>query len=228
MGEVAKASARQEIVRVARLLEPMKLSRGKSGNVSGRTSRGLLITPTGVAYEDLTARRVVEIDFDGNVLTGTLAPSSEWRIHADIYRARPDVSGIVHAHPPYATAFAIAGISLTAVHYMIAAAGGHDVRVAPYATFGTKELSVHVVRALKGRAACLMAHHGIVATGTSVEAALRVASEVEGVAEMQFLARTIGHAPALSRAEMAIVAAKFKTYGQPASTPPPRRTESPR
>ncbi len=213
---MAKASPRLEIVRVAKLLDPMRLSRGKSGNVSARTPRGLLITPTGVAYETLTSRQLVEIDLDGEVVAGSLAPSSEWRIHADIYRARPDAHGIVHAHPPYATAFAIAGIPLEAVHYMIAVAGGHDVRVAAYATFGTKELSRHVLKALKERQACLMAHHGIVAIGKSVQDALRVAHEIEGVAELQFLARTIGNAPALSRSEMARVGAKFQTYGQPA------------
>lgn len=211
---MAKASPKAEIVRVAKLLDPMRLSRGKSGNVSARTRRGFLVTPTGVPYEGLLARQLVELDLDGQVVAGHLAPSSEWRIHADIYRARPEVQGIVHAHPPYATAFAIAGIPLEAVHYMIAVAGGHDVRVARYATFGTKDLSRHVVKALTGRYACLMAHHGLVAVGSSVQDALRIAHEVEGVAELQFLARTIGNAPALPRAEMDRVVTKFASYGQ--------------
>ncbi len=212
---MTEAELRREVVRVARLLEPMKLSRGKSGNVSARTKRGFLVTPTGVPYESLQARQLVELDLDGNRLRGALEPSSEWRIHADIYRARAETRAVVHAHPPYATAFAIAGVPLEAVHYMIAIAGGHDVRIARYATFGTKALSKHVLVALRDRQACLMAHHGLVALGSTVQGALRVADEVEGVAEMQFLARTIGNAPALSRPEMARVAEKFKTYGQP-------------
>lgn len=212
---MTEAQLRKEVVRVARLLEPMRLSRGKSGNVSARTRKGFFVTPTGVPYASLEPRQLVELDLDGNVLRGKLAPSSEWRIHADIYRARPEARAVVHAHPPYATAFAIAGVPLEAVHYMIAIGGGHDVRIARYATFGTKALSKNVLAALRERQACLMAHHGIVALGASVEGALRVADEVEGVAEMQFLARTIGNAPALPRAEMARVAAKFKTYGQP-------------
>jgi L-fuculose-phosphate aldolase len=212
---MTEAELRREVVRVARLLEPMKLSRGKSGNVSARTKRGFLVTPTGVPYESLQARQLVELDLDGNRLRGALEPSSEWRIHADIYRARPETRAVVHAHPPYATAFAIAGVPLEAVHYMIAIAGGHDVRIARYATFGTKALSKHVLVALRDRQACLMAHHGLVALGSTVQGALRVADEVEGVAEMQFLARTIGNAPALPRAEMARVAEKFKSYGQP-------------
>jgi L-fuculose-phosphate aldolase len=207
---------RKEIIRVARLLEPMRLSRGKSGNVSARTSRGFLVTPTGVPYATLAPKHLVELDLDGRVLRGDLAPSSEWRIHGDIYRARAEAGAVVHAHPPYATAFAIAGQPLEAVHYMIAIAGGHDVRVAPYATFGTKELSKHALRALKDRSACLLAHHGIVALGGTPEAALRVADEIEGVAEMQFLARTIGNAPALPRTEMQRVVRKFATYGQSA------------
>lgn len=212
---MTEAELRREVVRVARLLEPMKLSRGKSGNVSARTKRGFLVTPTGVPYESLEARQLVELDLDGNRLRGALEPSSEWRIHADIYRARVETHAVVHAHPPYATAFAIAGVPLEAVHYMIAIAGGHDVRIARYATFGTKALSKHVLAALRDRQACLMAHHGIVALGASVEGALRVADEVEGVAEMQFLARAIGNAPVLPRPEMSRVSDKFKTYGQP-------------
>ena len=210
-------ATRKEIIRVARLLEPMRLSRGKSGNVSARTPRGFLVTPTGVPYASLSPRQLVELDLDGRVIRGDLEPSSEWRIHADIYRARAEVGAVVHAHPPYATAFAIAGVPLEAVHYMIAIAGGHDVRVAPYATFGTKELSKHALRALKDRRACLLAHHGIVALGRTAGEALRVADEIEGVAEMQFLARTIGNAPALPRAEMQRVVKKFETYGQPRS-----------
>jgi L-fuculose-phosphate aldolase len=216
---MSEAALRREVVRVARLLEPMKLSRGKSGNVSARTKRGFFVTPTGVPYEDLEARHLVELDLDGHTLRGTLAPSSEWRIHADIYRARPETQAVVHAHPPYATAFAIAGVPLEAVHYMVAIAGGHDVRIARYATFGTKALSKHVLVALRDRQACLMAHHGIVALGSTVQGALRVADEVEGVAEMQFLARTVGNAPALARAEMKRVGEKFKTYGQPRRAP---------
>jgi L-fuculose-phosphate aldolase len=204
----------RDVIRVAQALEPMRLSRGKSGNVSARTAHGFIITPTGVPYADLSLRDLVELDLEGNVLRGRLVPSSEWRIHADVYASRAEAHAIVHAHPPFATAFAIAGIPIEAVHYMVAVAGGYDVRVAAYATFGTKALSTNVLRALRGRSACLLAHHGLVAFGATPEHALRVADEVEGVAEMQFLARTIGNAPALSRPEMARVVKKFESYGQ--------------
>ncbi len=211
---MTEAALRKEVIRVACALEPMRLSRGMSGNVSARTRRGFLVTPTGVGYAELTPRDLVEVDVDGTVLRGSRAPSSEWRIHAEVYRARPEAFAVVHAHPPFATAFAIAGMPIEAVHYMIAIAGGHDVRVAPYATFGTKELSRSVVRALRERRACLLAHHGIVAFGDTPAHALQVVDEVEGVAELQFLARTIGNTPALPRAEMARVVKKFETYGQ--------------
>lgn len=211
---VGRTGLRRAIVEVARALRPEGLSRGTSGNVSARAGRGYLITASGVPNQRLGPRDVVQLGLD-ETPTEALRPqpSSEWRIHRDIYRARPEAGAIVHAHPPFATALACLRRGIPSFHYMVAVAGGADIRCSGYATFGTQELSDQVLTALEGRSACLVGNHGIVAFASSVSQALALAVEVETCAEQYVRALQIGEPALLDAAEMARVVEKFKGYG---------------
>lgn len=154
------------------------------------------------------------MSLDG-VPEGRLRPSSEWRFHCDIYRARPEVLSVVHTHPPYATAVATLRRDLPAFHYMIAAAGGSTIRCASYATFGTQELSDNVLSALQARTACLLANHGMIAIGDSPEAAAGLARHVEGLCEVYVHALRAGTPVILTELEMAEVLTRFGDYGNP-------------
>ena len=218
------ARERRAIVQAARQLERSGLTHGTSGNVSARLGSGFLITPTGIPPDALTAADVVRCDAAGAPAPRQRVPSSEWRIHRDVYAARPDAGAVVHTHSPYATAIACLRQSLPAVHYMIAAAGGGDVRCAEYATFGTPELSQNVLDALEGRQACLLANHGVVALGADLARAMRVGLEIERVAHVYWLTLAAGTPCLLAPDEMARVVERFRAYGQPAhSTPRPGR-----
>ena len=149
---------------------------------------------------------------------GDRLPSSEWRFHRDLYRAREEFRAIVHAHAPFATTLACLRRGIPAFHYMVAMAGGRDIRCAPYATFGSAELAAHAVAAMAGRRACLLANHGMIAAGADLASALALAVEVEGLAEMYWRALQLGEPVILSDAEMdTVVAEKFRSYGQPES-----------
>ncbi len=182
--------------------------------MSVRFADRILITPSGVPYPTLLPSELVELSLEG-ATNGRLRPSSEWRFHRDIYRARPEVGAVVHAHPPYATALASLRRDLPAFHYMIAVAGGSTIRCAPYATFGTQELSDYVLAALQGRKACLLANHGIVALGETAESAGELAVEVETLCEMYIHALQAGTPVVLSELEMAEVVARFADHGNP-------------
>jgi L-fuculose-phosphate aldolase len=205
---------RKQVIATALEMNALRLNRGKSGNVSARIADGFLVTPTGLAYESMQPGDVVAMKQDGTA-HGPRLPSSEWRFHRDIYAARPEVGAIVHAHSPFATSIACLGRDIPPFHYMIAVAGGKDIRCAAYATFGTQHLSDHALRALEGRKACLLANHGMIAVGTSLSAALALAVEVEALAEQYWRALQIGTPNLLSHAEMEVVLEKFRTYGQP-------------
>ena len=205
---------RREIIATARAMNAHGLNRGKSGNVSARLEFGFLVTPTGLAYESMQPEDVVAMGLSGEA-RGTRAPSSEWRFHRDIYRARAQTAAIMHAHSPFATTLACLGRGIPAFHYMIAVAGGNDIRCAPYATFGTQELSDRALGALDGRNACLLANHGMIALGATLADALALAVEVEALAEQYWRALQIGEPNLLPDAEMTRVLEKFKTYGQP-------------
>jgi L-fuculose-phosphate aldolase len=205
---------RREIIATALAMNELRINRGKSGNVSARVARGFLVTPSGLAYEATKAEDIVAVSLDGKA-TGRRAPSSEWRFHRDIYAARPEVGGIVHAHSSFATTLACLGRGIPAFHYMVAIAGGADIRCAPYATFGTQELSDHALAALEGRRACLLANHGMIAVGEAPKAALALAVEVEGLAEQFWRALQVGEPNLLSDAEMRRVLEKFRTYDRP-------------
>jgi L-fuculose-phosphate aldolase len=212
---VSELALRAAIIATAIQMNDRRINSGKSGNVSARTETGFLITPTGLPYESMRAEDIVAVTL-GGVATGPRLPSSEWRFHRDIYVDRPDAGAIVHAHSPFATTLACLGRGIPAFHYMVAMAGGKDIRCAPYATFGTQELSDSALVALSGRRACLLANHGMIAVDGSLEAALALAIEVEALAEQYWRALQIGAPNLLSDAEMDIVLDKFKSYGKQA------------
>jgi L-fuculose-phosphate aldolase len=206
------AQARGAIVGTVRWLMARRLYSGTSGNVSARSGSGLLITPTGVACDDVDAESIVALTMDGSA-RGPLPPSSEWRIHRDIYRSRPDVAAVVHTHSSAATALSSLRRSIPAFHYMVAKAGGDDIRCARYATYGTEALSRSALAALAGRRACLLANHGLLALGPDLESARLLAEEVEALCEQYILARSIGKPITLPAREMKRVRGKFATYG---------------
>ncbi|MEM9044495.1 MAG: class II aldolase/adducin family protein [Pseudomonadota bacterium] len=207
-------SVRQEIIDTALAMNANGLNRGRSGNVSARGEQEFFITPSGRDYESLTPSDIVAMDFDGMWRSGSPVPSSEWRFHRDILAQRPEIGAIVHTHPVHSTALAVHNRGIPAFHYMVAMAGGSDIRCSAYATFGTQALSDAVLNALEGRQACLMAHHGMIACGPDLDAALRLAVEVELLAAQYLNALQLGEPPHLDEEEMARVLAKFQAgYG---------------
>ena len=208
-------AARQSLIDHCRAMNASGLSLHKSGNASLRWGDGLLITPTGRAYDRLLPEDIVYLEADGACPPGQLIPSSEWRFHCDILRAFPAMNAVVHVHSTHATALACLGQGIPAFHYMVAVAGGDRIPCADYATFGTPELSTNVLQALDGGLrACLMANHGQVATGKTLAEAYALAEEVENLARQYLLARTLGPTRDLPVDEMARVLEKFKHYGQ--------------
>jgi len=213
---VNELALRAAIIATAIQMNDRRINSGKSGNVSARTEAGFLITPTGLPYESIRPEDIAAVTL-GGVATGPRLPSSEWRFHRDIYVDRPDAGAIVHAHSPFATTLACLGRGIPAFHYMVAVAGGKDIRCAPYATFGTQELSDNALVALSGRHACLLANHGMIAVDASLDNALALAIEVEALAEQYWRTLQIGSPNLLSDAEMNVVLEKFKSYGQEGS-----------
>jgi L-fuculose-phosphate aldolase len=207
---------RRAIIAACRRMARTGLTPGKSGNASLRGAGGMLITPSGIAYEKLKPSDIAVMALGGERLSGKRTPSSEWPFHAAIYRARPEIGAIVHCHSRFATALACLHRDIPAFHYMVAIAGGASIRCAPYATFGTNALADHALAALAdGRRACLLANHGQIATGDTLERALDLAVEVEALAAQYVTALGIGEPRLLDAAEMALNIEKFKTYGQP-------------
>jgi L-fuculose-phosphate aldolase len=206
---------RAGIVRVAQALDRAGFCPSKSGNVSARWRDGLLLTPSGLPYAAMQPGDVVEIDLAGRLRAGARKPSSEWPFHTTIYKARPDAQAIVHTHSPMATALSCARKGLPAFHYMIALCGGPDVRCADYATFGTQELADNAVKALDDRKAVLLANHGVIALGATLEGAHAIAAEVENLATQYLALLAAGQNPViLGKAEMKRVAEKFAGYGK--------------
>ena len=210
----SEKTLRKAIIATAQRMSLSGLSPQRSGNVSARFGNGMLITPTGMAYDDLDAKDIVFVDGDGGVMGGQRKPSSEWHFHLAAYAARPDKHALVHTHSMYATVLACAHKAIPAFHYMVAVAGGEDIPCVPYATFGTDALAQHVAYGLKARDACLMANHGQVALGDTLTSALELAFEVETLAEQYHKTLLIGGVHLLPDAEMALMVEKFKTYGQ--------------
>lgn len=213
---------RRGVLEAALGLRARGLTAGKSGNVSARHKDGFLVTASGVAYEALSEEHIVFVDALGEC-SGEFAPSSEWQLHREIYRGRPEVGAIVHAHPRHSTALACARREIPAFHYMVAIAGGRSIRCARYATFGSMELARNAVEALEGRTACLLANHGSLALAADPHAALELIDEVEWLAAQYLLALQAGPVTILWDAEMDKVIERFKTYGQPGRTNLARR-----
>jgi L-fuculose-phosphate aldolase len=208
---------RQQLVTVARRMNGTGLNQGTSGNLSVRIEEGILVTPSSLPYEQMEVGDLVALDLSGQPLKEKQRrPSSEWRLHADVLSCRPEAMAVLHCHPIHATALACHDRGIPAFHYMVAVAGGDEIRCAPYATFGTKELSDNVVNALAQRNACLLARHGMVTLGKDLESALRVAVEVETLARMYLQALQLGEPPLLSTQQMQAVHAQFRGlhYGQ--------------
>lgn len=206
---------RDDIVRVAKAMDAAGFAPSKSGNVSARVEGGMLITPSGLPYAAMKAADIVDVAADGEVRSGSRSPSSEAPFHGAIYAARPDVQAIVHTHSPKATALACARRPIPAFHYMVAYCGGPDIRVADYATFGTDALAHNAVAALEGRKVVLLANHGVIAVGATLDGALAIAGEVENLAGQYLALLAAGLEPVvLDGEEMERVAAKFSGYGK--------------
>jgi L-fuculose-phosphate aldolase len=205
--------ARAAVVEAARRLSALGLNPGRSGNVSARHGAGFLVTPSGIAYDRLAAEEIVFVDAGGTA-HGPHAPSTEWRLHRDVYRQHPEAGGVAHTHSPCATTLACLHRAIPPFHYEVAFAGGPDIRCADYATFGTQELSDRALAALEGRRACLLANHGVVAFGDSVAQAVELAEKVESLARIFWQALQAGEPTLLDEVEMSRVAEKLRAYGK--------------
>jgi ribulose-5-phosphate 4-epimerase/fuculose-1-phosphate aldolase len=212
----AEKNARRAVIDTALAMSRSGLSPGRSGNVSCRWKRGMLITPTGMAYDVIRPRDIVFVDAKGAVPSNkSRKPSSEWRFHLAAYRARPDMNAVVHTHSLHATVLACAHKPIPAFHYMVAVAGGNDIPLVPYDTFGTQALADYVAKGLADRTACLMANHGQIAIGSNLCSALELAHEVEVLAQQYSKVLALGGEPhILPDDEMARLLERFKNYGQ--------------
>lgn len=206
---------RRRMVETCRGMNARGINQGTAGNLSARAGDGFLITPTSLPYERMEPEDLVEMAFDGTY-RGRHRPSSEWRFHRDILRARPDVDVVLHCHSLHATVLACHGREIPAFHYMVGVAGGTTIRCARYATFGTQALSDHALEALRDRLACLLGHHGQISLGRTLDAALALAVEVETLAHMYVQARVLGEPPVLPEEEMRRVIEQMRrmSYGQ--------------
>jgi len=208
------AALRAAVVHGCRELARLGLTHGTSGNISVRRSqRQFFVSPSGLAYDALKPEDIPIVDLDGRWF-GRRRPSSEWRFHRDILRSRADIGAVVHTHSAHATALACTGRGIPAFHYMVAVAGGVDIRCASYHTFGTEELSQAALAALEDRRACLLANHGVIACGVDLSQALTLAGEVENLAAQYSIALALGDVRILDEREMRRVLDKFQSYGR--------------
>jgi L-fuculose-phosphate aldolase len=208
-------ASQRQVAEVYRALGRAGMNAGSSGNVSVRTRQGMVITPSGCSADSITDTDPVVTTLDGQARSNRV-PSSEWFMHAAIYRAYPDAQAIVHTHSDACTALACLNENLPAFHYLVVRFGGDDVRCAPYVTFGTPALADVAVAALADRTACLLANHGMIVTGANADTALTAAITLESLARQYLLARAAGKVRLLTRSEMRAARERFKTYG-PAS-----------
>ena len=212
----SERAGRDTVVAAMRELSTSGLNRGTAGNVSLRCGSAMLITPSAVPPDELTAELVAKMDLadESGAYEGSRPPSTEWRFHRDILRARPSSNAVVHTHSPHATVLAIGRREIPAVHYMIAAFGGSTIRCSDYATFGTAELSAHALAALEGRNGCLLANHGAITHAPTMARALWLAVELEMLAFQYHQSLLLGDPVILSDAEIAETAEKFSSYGR--------------
>ena len=208
---------RREIVAACINMNARGINQGTSGNISVRVPEGFLITPSGMTYEETRPGDIVVMHLDGTH-EGKRKPSSEWRFHRDLMKTRPEVGAVVHTHSMFAATLSCLHLDIPAVHYMVAASGGTEIRVAKYATFGTEQLSKNALEALEGRTCCLLKNHGVIATGPNIKRALWLAHEVETVARQYYLSLAIGGGDIIPDDEINRIIEKFKAYG-PLSKP---------
>jgi L-fuculose-phosphate aldolase len=221
---------RQSIIDQCRWMNAAGLNQGTSGNISVRQGDAMLITPSATPYEKMEPGMIARMPLEGEYGSweGPLRPSTEWRFHLDIMRARPDVGAIVHTHSTFATVLSIGRREIPACHYMIAAFGGPTIRCADYATYGTDELSRNALAALEGRNGCLLANHGMIALGATLPKAMWLAVELETIAKQYFYALQLGSPMILDDGEIQRVMEGFKSYGlqETQSKKAPRRKAS--
>ena len=211
--DISTQALRQSLIDASIDAEIQRINVGTTGNMSIRTEDGMLITPSGIPSRQLLPETIVAMDLDGN-WSGSIKPSSEWALHAAIYKARPEVRSVVHAHPDHCVALSCARIGLPAFHYMIAGFGGDDVRCSRYATFGSPELADVTVEALEGRTACLLANHGMVTVGSTLTEAYGRALKLETLARQYMLCRSFAEPVLLNEKELVEVKQRYKTYGR--------------
>ena len=206
---------RRSIISQCLFMNSSGLNQGNAGNISVRFGDRMLITPTSIPYTEMTPDMIASMPIEGEygAYEGPNKPSTEWRFHLDILKAKPKVASVVHTHAPYSTILAIARKPIPACHYMIAAFGGDDVKVAGYARYGTKALSDHVLKALEGRNACLMANHGMLAAGSSLKKAMWRAVELETIAKQYYHTLLIGGPVILSSEQIGETLESFSSYG---------------
>ena len=202
---------KKEVIKFAKLLNHRKLSALRSGNISLRHKNGFLITPSGKKYSSLKVKDIVFVNLKGE-FNDKQKPSSEWRFHQDIYISKTNAKAIVHSHSTNATALSTHNKKIPSFHYMVALAGGSDIKCAKYATYGTRELSKNILKALKNRFACLIANHGQITFGSSLAEAFELAEEVDNLAKQYIKALLLGQPKLLSLNEMKKVLNKSKTY----------------
>lgn len=209
------STIREELIKYGKKLVETDLTKGTGGNLSvfDREKQQMAITPSGIDFFDIKEEDIVIMDIEGNVVEGHRLPSSEWYMHLIQYQTRDDIDAIIHAHTTYATVLACLRQPLPASHYMIAVAG-KDVRVADYATYGTKELAVNAAKAMEDRRAVLLANHGILAGAQDLLNAFNIVEEIEYCSKIYCIAKSMGEPVVLPDDEMALMAEKFKTYGQ--------------
>ena len=208
-----RESLAQQVIDVCLAMNASGINQGSAGNVSVRFGTGFLITPSGLPYERLLPADIVLVDLDGNC-EDALNPSSEWRMHRDIYAHRPEAGAVLHAHSTFATALSCLRLDIPAFHYMVAIAGGNDIRCADYALFGTQELSDMMLAALDGRRACLLGTHGMICFHDNLDRVLRLGVEIETLAKQYWHARQAGDPVILSDEQMQQVIDKFSGYGK--------------
>ena len=201
-----------EIIKYSKMLNSRKLSALRSGNISIRYKEGFLITPSGKKYSSLKTKDIVFVSLEGKFDNKKGIPSSEWQFHQDIYKNKKEAEAIVHAHSTNATAVSTHKRGIPSFHYMVAMAGGHDIKCAKYATFGTRDLSKNILKALKGRKACLIANHGQIAFETNLPKAFELAEEVENISLQYITSLKLGKPKILSKNEMKKVLSKAKNY----------------
>ncbi len=211
-----RQSLSQAVIDACLAMNTQGINQANAGNISQRFEDGFLITPSGIAYEQLQPADIVFVGMDSES-RDLLAPSSEWRMHRDIYVNHPDAGAVVHAHSTFATSLSCLRIDIPAFHYMVAVAGGDDIRCADYALFGTQALSDNMRVALAGRRACLLGTHGMICFHDDLEKALCLAVEVESLAKQYWHARQAGEPVILGTEQMNEVLEKFKSYGKQSS-----------